>query len=195
MEVTGDLLPDGREEAVGPGHATLTSRYRRVVVPGTRVGRRSLPRMRTGCDQRSFQSGGAGRVGTAGDFMTFLECLRTGGAPILKRETVELASRNQVGSLREEYEPMPGWGFGYLSGVLIDPRAGRLTGPCGNVVLGRGLRAFVVPGSGRRGQRRWPDQHRLGRLHGLIPCRCADCHLRLTASGLEGAGMASVEVH
>ena len=53
-------------------------------------------------DQRSFQSGGGGMVGTAGDFMTFLETLRTGGAPILTRETVELASRNQVGSLREQ---------------------------------------------------------------------------------------------
>ena len=69
-------------------------------------------------DQRSFQSGGGGMVGTAGDFMTFLETLRTGGAPILTRETVELASRNQVGSLREQAEPKPGWGFGLLSGVL-----------------------------------------------------------------------------
>ena len=74
-------------------------------------------------DQRSFQSGGGGMVGTAGDFMTFLETLRTGGAPILTSETVELASRNQVGSLREQDEP--GWGFGFLSGVLTDPeRAG-----------------------------------------------------------------------
>lgn len=69
-------------------------------------------------DPRSFQSGGGGMVGTAGDFMTFLETLRTGGAPILTRETVQLASRNQVGSLREQEEP--GWGFGFLSGVLID---------------------------------------------------------------------------
>ena len=74
-------------------------------------------------DQRSFQSGGGGMVGTAGDFMTFLETLRIGGAPILTRETVELASRNQVGSLREQEEP--GWGFGFLSAVLTNPeRAG-----------------------------------------------------------------------
>ena len=43
-------------------------------------------------DQRSFQSGGGGMVGTAGDFAAFLETLRTGGASILTRETVELAS-------------------------------------------------------------------------------------------------------
>ena len=58
-------------------------------------------------------------VGTADDFITVLETLRTGGAPILTHETVELASRNQVGSLREQEEP--GWGFGFLSAVLIDP--------------------------------------------------------------------------
>ncbi len=78
-------------------------------------------------DERSFQSGGGGMVGTAADFMTFLETLRTGGAPILTRKTVELASRNQVGSLREQEEP--GWGFGFLSGVLTDPqRAGSPAG-------------------------------------------------------------------
>ena len=55
--------------------------------------------------------------------MTFLEALRTGGAPILTHETVELASRNQVGILREQEDP--GWGFGFLSGVLVDSeRAG-----------------------------------------------------------------------
>jgi CubicO group peptidase (beta-lactamase class C family) len=49
--------------------------------------------------------------------------MRTGGAPILTRETVGLASRNQIGSLREQEEP--GWGFGFLSGVLTDAeRAG-----------------------------------------------------------------------
>lgn len=74
-------------------------------------------------DEGSFQSGGGGMVGTADDFMTFLEALRTGGAPILIHKTVELASDNQVGHLREQDDP--GWGFGFLSGVLIDPqRAG-----------------------------------------------------------------------
>jgi CubicO group peptidase (beta-lactamase class C family) len=74
-------------------------------------------------DERSFQSGGGGMVGTADDFMTFLEALRTGGGPILRRETVALATRNQIGGLREPEDP--GWGFGLLSGVLIDPdRAG-----------------------------------------------------------------------
>jgi CubicO group peptidase (beta-lactamase class C family) len=67
----------------------------------------------------SFQSGGGGMVGTAGDFMTFLEAIRCEGAPILNRDTVAMASTNQVGTLREQDDP--GWGFGFLSGVLIDP--------------------------------------------------------------------------
>ena len=85
-------------------------------------------------DERSFQSGGGGMVGTAGDFMTFLETLRTGGAPILTRETVELASRNQVDSLREPEEP--GWGFGYLSGVLVDPERAESPASAGTLSWG-----------------------------------------------------------
>jgi CubicO group peptidase (beta-lactamase class C family) len=131
-------------------------------------------------DQRSFQSGGCGMVGTAGDFVTFLETLRTGGAPILTRETVQLASRNQVGSLREQEEP--GWGFGFLSAVLTD--AERAGSPAHRECCrGRGLRAFVVPRSGGRAQRRRPDQHSPRRLHGLIPCRCPGLHLRLAGRG------------
>jgi CubicO group peptidase (beta-lactamase class C family) len=67
----------------------------------------------------SFQSGGGGMVGTAEDFVLFLEAVRCGGAPILQRSTVEMASSNQVGTLREGDDP--GWGFGFLSGVLVDP--------------------------------------------------------------------------
>jgi len=66
-------------------------------------------------DERSFQSGGAGMVGTAEDFMTFLETMRRGGLPILDRGTVAMASANQIGTMREQDEP--GWGFGLLSGV------------------------------------------------------------------------------
>jgi CubicO group peptidase (beta-lactamase class C family) len=70
-------------------------------------------------DESSFQSGGGGMVGTAADFMSFLEAVRCGGAPILQRSTVDMASRNQVGTLRERDDP--GWGFGFLSAVLRDP--------------------------------------------------------------------------
>ncbi|MCB1487955.1 MAG: beta-lactamase family protein [Bauldia sp.] len=67
----------------------------------------------------AFQSGGAGMAGTAGDFMRFLETIRTGGGPILKADTVEAALANQVGEMRDADEP--GAGFGYLSGIVVDP--------------------------------------------------------------------------
>ena len=61
----------------------------------------------------------AGSPGVEQHTQAFLEALRTGGSGILTPETVELASRNQVGNLRAQEEP--GWGFGFLSGVLTDP--------------------------------------------------------------------------
>ncbi len=85
-------------------------------------------------DQRSFQSGGGGMVGTAEDFMIFLDSLRGDGAPILTRATVELASTNQIGSLRNDEEP--GWGFGHLSGVLVDPEHARSPASVGTLSWG-----------------------------------------------------------
>lgn len=73
-------------------------------------------------DPRSFQSGGAGMAGTADDLMTFFEALRQGGAPILKRETMEMASRNHIGDFPREAKDA-GWRFGLLSAVMDDPRA------------------------------------------------------------------------
>jgi CubicO group peptidase (beta-lactamase class C family) len=73
-------------------------------------------------DAASFHSGGAGMVGTAPDFLAFLEAIRAGGGPILKPETVELAARNHIGDLPRE-EKDAGWRFGLMSAVLADPAA------------------------------------------------------------------------
>lgn len=89
-------------------------------------------------DGRSFQSGGAGMVGTAGDFMKFLEAIRQGGTPILRTETVAAATTNQVGALREE-DPSsqdPGWGFGFMSAVLVDPGAAGTPQSAGTLAWG-----------------------------------------------------------
>jgi CubicO group peptidase (beta-lactamase class C family) len=75
-------------------------------------------------DPRSFQSGGAGMAGTAGDLMKFFEALREGGAPILRRETLAMASQNQIGELQRE-EKDAGWRFGFLSAVMADPKAAK----------------------------------------------------------------------
>ncbi|WP_426240650.1 serine hydrolase domain-containing protein [Pararhizobium sp. DWP1-1-3] len=66
---------------------------------------------------KAFQSGGAGMVGTAGDFLAFLEALRTGGGAVLKPETVGLGLSNRIGALVSD----PGCSFGYFGAVVEDP--------------------------------------------------------------------------
>jgi CubicO group peptidase (beta-lactamase class C family) len=71
-------------------------------------------------DETSFPSGGGGMVGTAPDFLAFLEALRMGGAPLLKPESVEALTTNAIEDLR--VNPVgPGWGFGLGVAVLKDP--------------------------------------------------------------------------
>ena len=61
-------------------------------------------------------------VGTAGDFVNFLEALRTGGGRILRRQTVEEMIANQTGDFVIDPQT-PGWGFGFGAAVLRDPIA------------------------------------------------------------------------
>ncbi len=68
----------------------------------------------------SYPSGGAGMAGTADDFMRFLEAVRRGGAPILKRASAEKMMSNQIGDLRTTVEATPSWGFGFGGAVLMD---------------------------------------------------------------------------
>jgi CubicO group peptidase (beta-lactamase class C family) len=68
-------------------------------------------------DEESFPSGGCGMVGTAGDFLKFLEALRTGGSPILSASSVAAMTADQTGGLG----PGPGAGFGFGLSVVQDP--------------------------------------------------------------------------
>ena len=68
---------------------------------------------------KAFQSGGAGMVGTAPDFIAFLEAVRLGGAPILKTATARAALLNQIGAIPRPGEP--GQGFSFLGAVIQDP--------------------------------------------------------------------------
>ena len=77
-------------------------------------------------DASSFASGGAGMVGTATDFLTFLETLRQGGGAILSLESVRAMMSNQIGGLRIDVEPTPSWGFGFGGAVLVDPSLANL---------------------------------------------------------------------
>jgi CubicO group peptidase (beta-lactamase class C family) len=71
-------------------------------------------------DPGSFPSAGAGMSGTAADFMRFLETMRTGGAPVLKKSTLDLMATNAIGDIPIM---LPGRGFGLGWAVLKDPTA------------------------------------------------------------------------
>lgn len=70
---------------------------------------------------RAYPSGGAGMVGSAGDFLRLLETLRTGGAPLLPPSLVRQFTSNQIGDLPMAF--WPGRGFGLGITVLKDPVA------------------------------------------------------------------------
>ncbi|MGC1549282.1 MAG: serine hydrolase domain-containing protein [Rhodanobacter sp.] len=71
-------------------------------------------------DSHSFPSGGAGMVGTAPDFMHFLQTVTNGGGAILTTESTRSMMHNQIGDLRIDVEPTPSWGFGFGGAVLLD---------------------------------------------------------------------------
>lgn len=72
-------------------------------------------------DASAYPSGGAGMVGSAGDFLRLLEALRRGGAPVLPADLVEQMARNQIGDLPMPFWPGRGFGLGFT--VLKDPLA------------------------------------------------------------------------
>ena len=72
-------------------------------------------------DAAAYPSGGAGMVGSAGDFLRLLEALRQGGAPLLPAALVAEMARNQIGDLPMAFWPGRGFGLGFT--VLKDARA------------------------------------------------------------------------
>lgn len=71
-------------------------------------------------NERAWQAGGIGGVGTADDLLKFLEAIRNRGTPILKHETTAQAIQNQIGNLPRQ---VAGQRFGFLGGVWDDPPA------------------------------------------------------------------------
>jgi CubicO group peptidase (beta-lactamase class C family) len=70
-------------------------------------------------DPNSYPSGGAGMNGTAGDYLIFLEALRTRSSSILKPESIELTTN----AIPKIPAPLldPGWTFGFGFSILEDP--------------------------------------------------------------------------
>lgn len=99
-------------------------------------------------DAQAFQSGGGGMAGTATDFMTLLETLRTGGGEILRPETVAKGLADQTPQLA--YAQGPGWKFGYFGAWLDDPALAQSPAPRGTVRWGGiyGHNWFIDPSNG-----------------------------------------------
>ncbi|WP_231952411.1 serine hydrolase domain-containing protein [Paenibacillus sp. AD87] len=70
-------------------------------------------------DPSAYLSGGAGMIGSAGDFLALLETLRQGGGSLLPKALVAEMTTNQIGDLEMPYWPGRGFGLGFT--VLKDP--------------------------------------------------------------------------
>lgn len=75
-------------------------------------------------DATAFPSGGVGMIGNARDYLRFAEAIRTGGAGVIRPETVAAMTTNAIGEL-----PVgavgPGFGWGLGVAVLKDPSAAK----------------------------------------------------------------------
>ncbi len=100
-------------------------------------------------DPKSYASGGCGMAGTAGDFLSLLEILRTDGGTLLSAGTARDLASNQIGDLPVPIAG-PGWGFGLASAVLKDPAAAGTPQSVGTLRWGGvyGHNWFVDPAAG-----------------------------------------------
>ena len=86
-----------------------------------------------------FQRGGHGLFGTAGDYLRFAAMLCAGGLfegrRIVGRKTLELMHANRIPAALRPLEiggiPLPGYGFGLGSRVLLDPAVAAAPGSVG----------------------------------------------------------------
>lgn len=101
-----------------------------TLLPGTAI-RYSPSRA---LNPHAFPSGGCGMVGTAEDFIRFLEALRKGGAPVLERRSVQAMLSNQIGELTTLLGP--GTGFGIGGALITDPRAAQTPQSAGTLTWG-----------------------------------------------------------
>lgn len=76
-------------------------------------------------DPTAFPSGGAGMIGTAEDFLVFLEAMRQGGAPLLSPASMPLLTEAHTVDL----DPAPsGQGYSHGWSIYRDPTVQKL--PC-----------------------------------------------------------------
>lgn len=74
-------------------------------------------------DRTAYPSGGAGMVGSAYDYLKFLEAVRRNGAPLLKAGTGRALAQDQLKGQKPD-QVNRGWSYGFLSSVLVNqPKA------------------------------------------------------------------------
>jgi len=73
-------------------------------------------------DAQAYESGGAGMLGTADDYLKLLECLRLGGAPLLNSVSTAALLSNAIGKVTLKGRGA-GWTFGLGPVILADPLA------------------------------------------------------------------------
>ena len=114
-----------------------------IVMLGPGAGIRYSPRR--ALNPHAFASGGTGMVGSADDFLHFLEALRKGGAPILERRSVQAMMTNQIGALQTLLGPGTGFGLGFA--LITDPQAAHTPQSPGTLTWGGvyGHNWFVDP--------------------------------------------------
>lgn len=73
-------------------------------------------------DAQGYESGGAGMLGNADDYLKLLECLRLGGAPLLNSVSTAALLSNAIGKVTLKGR-CAGWTFGLGPVILADPLA------------------------------------------------------------------------
>jgi CubicO group peptidase (beta-lactamase class C family) len=82
-------------------------------------------------DASAYASGGAGMVGTAADYMRFLEAIRLGGAPVLSAAGAAAFVADAVPGMEIDLSG-PGRGFGLGVGTVRDPVAAETPASAGS---------------------------------------------------------------
>ena len=134
-----------------------------TLLPGTAI-RYSPSRA---LNPHAFPSGGCGMVGTAEDFIRFLEAVRKGGAPILERRSVQTMMSNQIGELTTLLGP--GTGFRHRRRASHRSPGGADASVRRNAHLGRCVRPQLVHRSAAAPVGRVAFQHRAGGHERRLP--------------------------
>ena len=82
-----------------------------------------------------YPCAGAGMLGNAPDYLRLLECLRSGGAPLLTPDSVRALLGNAIGNIAVPSRG-PGWTFGLGPLILADPQLAGSQQGCGTWLWG-----------------------------------------------------------